>query len=174
MRHLRVSALVALVAALATLMLVFAPVSAAAQPAAGTAATTIPINVTTPIASFVGNLDINQFAVQNGQVVALGTLTGTLTNLITGVTQTVTQDVVLPLLSATGSCTILHLELGPLDVNLLGVMIHLDKVVLDISAQAGPGNLLGNLLCGVANALNGNAVGNAIANILNTVLRLLG
>jgi hypothetical protein len=45
-----------------------------------------------------------------------------------------------------GTCDILHLTLGPLDLNLLGLMVHLDRVVLDITAQSGPGQLLGNLL----------------------------
>ena len=48
-----------------------------------------------------------------------------------------------------------QLTLGPLDLNLLGLMVHLDQVVLDITAQSGAGNLLGNLLCSVANLLNG-------------------
>jgi hypothetical protein len=34
----------------------------------------------------------------------------------------------------------------PLDLNLLGLAIHLDRILLDITAQSGPGNLLGNLL----------------------------
>ena len=45
--------------------------------------------------------------------------------------------------------------LGPLDLNLLGLEVHLDPVVLDIVAQPGPGNLLGNLLCAVAGLLDG-------------------
>ena len=45
--------------------------------------------------------------------------------------------------------------LGPLDLNLLGLEIHLQRVVLDIVAVAGAGNLLGNLLCAVAGLLDG-------------------
>jgi hypothetical protein len=51
-------------------------------------------------------------------------------------------------------CDILHLVLGPLDLNLLGLKVHLDKVVLDIVAQSGAGQLLGNLLCAVAHLLD--------------------
>ena len=54
-----------------------------------------------------------------------------------------------------GTCPILHLDLGPLNLNLLGLTVHLNEVVLDITAVSGPGNLLGNLLCSVANLLNG-------------------
>jgi len=52
------------------------------------------------------------------------------------------------------SCRILHLVLGPLNLNLLGLKVHLNRVVLDITAQSGPGNLLGNLLCAVAHLLD--------------------
>lgn len=75
--------------------------------------------------------------------------------------------------AATGSCTILHLTLGPLDLNLLGLMVHLNQVVLDIIAQSGPGNLLGNLLCAVANLLNGDHNLNGVAALLNQVLGAL-
>jgi hypothetical protein len=46
-------------------------------------------------------------------------------------------------------CTILDLTLGPLDLNLLGLMVHLDPVHLLITAQRG-GGILGDLLCGLA------------------------
>jgi hypothetical protein len=55
---------------------------------------------------------------------------------------------------AQATCDILHLVLGPLDLNLLGLVVHLDKVVLDIVAQSGAGQLLGNLLCAVAHLLD--------------------
>ena len=71
------------------------------------------------------------------------------------------------------SCAILHLELGPLDLNLLGLMVHLDRIVLDITAQSGPGNLLGNLLCAIANLLNGGGALSAIVNLLNQILAQL-
>lgn len=68
----------------------------------------------------------------------------------------------------------MHLELGPLDLNLLGLKVHLDKVVLDIRAQSGPGNLLGNLLCSIGGLLDRNAAPAGLAGLLNNVLRLLG
>jgi hypothetical protein len=56
--------------------------------------------------------------------------------------------------AARAGCRILRLVLGPLNLNLLGLRVHLNRVVLRIIAQPGPGNLLGNLLCAVANLLN--------------------
>ena len=46
-------------------------------------------------------------------------------------------------------CSILDLVLGPLDLNLLGLMIHLDRLRLTITAVRG-GGILGDLLCGLA------------------------
>ena len=47
----------------------------------------------------------------------------------------------------------MNLSLGPLDLNLLGLVVHLDEVDLTIDAESGSGNLLGNLLCAVAGLL---------------------
>ncbi|HYP29073.1 MAG TPA: hypothetical protein VE262_20350 [Blastocatellia bacterium] len=49
-------------------------------------------------------------------------------------------------------------------------MVHLDRIVLDIDAQSGPGNLLGNLLCAVANLLNNGGPLEGIARLLNQIL----
>jgi len=71
------------------------------------------------------------------------------------------------------SCDILNLVLGPLDLNLLGLEVHLDQVVLDIVAASGAGNLLGNLLCAVAGLLDGGALLGQIAGLLNQILGIL-
>ena len=74
----------------------------------------------------------------------------------------------------------LHLVLGPLDLNLLGLRVQLNQVVLDITAISGntPGaGLLGNLLCGLTNALGNPPAlptnAQALATFLNGVLGLL-
>jgi hypothetical protein len=51
-------------------------------------------------------------------------------------------------------CSILDLVLGPLDLNLLGLMIHLDRLRLTITAVRG-GGILGDLLCGLAGGTPG-------------------
>ena len=76
----------------------------------------------------------------------MGTLTGTVTDSAGAVVGTISQQVTLPS-RRTEHAEVLHLVLGPLDLNLLGLVVHLNQVVLDITAQSGPGNLLGNLLC---------------------------
>ena len=87
---------------------------------------------------------------------------------------TVTDVLVRLPLTASGTCDILHLELGPLDLDLLGLVVHLDKIVLDIDAESGPGNLLGNLLCGIAGLLDSDATLSAVARLLNQLIGLLG
>jgi len=136
----------------------------------------VPITGTGPGATFTGVLNITRFAVQGNQIVAIGTLVGALTNTVTGVTTNVTRQIQIPVntTQSTATCTILNLVLGPLDLDLLGLQIHLDQVVLVIEAQPGPGNLLGNLLCAVANLLNQGGSLSQLVTLLNNILAALG
>jgi hypothetical protein len=73
-----------------------------------------------------------------------------------------------------GACSILHLALGPLDLTLLGLNVHLDDcangpVLVDITAIPG-GGLLGDLLCQLLGGIN---VGATLQQILNQLLGLL-
>jgi hypothetical protein len=74
---------------------------------------------------------------------------------------------------AQATCNILHLVLGPLDLDLLGLQVHLNRVVLDIVAVSGPGNLLGNLLCAVAGLLDGG-IGGALGRLIGLLEDILG
>jgi hypothetical protein len=172
---LRLTVLAALAAILSALVVPVAPAAVQAQPAA---ATPVAVPVTGTIGNlagtFAGTFNLTRFAVQNGQLVAIGTLTGTLTDAAGTVIGTVTNiPVTLPVAGTSATCPILHLTLGPLDLNLLGLVVHLDRVVLTIDAQSGPGNLLGNLLCAVAHLLDGGTALNGVANLLNQVLARL-
>jgi hypothetical protein len=134
------------------------PVTGTVTPTGGTA---------TP---FTGTLTIDRVVKTATGLAAVGTVTG-----IPGVAD---QAVTLPL-QATGTCDILHLTLGPLDLNLLGLVVHLDQVVLDITAEQGPGNLLGNLLCAVAGLLDpptggGGGLGGLLQGIVNLLNQILG
>jgi hypothetical protein len=76
--------------------------------------------------------------------------------------------------AAAGSCSILHLVLGPLNLDLLGLKVHLNKVVLNVDAQSGSGQLLGNLLCAVAHLLDGNGtLGQLLTQLQNILNQLL-
>jgi hypothetical protein len=78
-------------------------------------------------------------------------------------------------MAAHSACDILNLVLGPLDLNILGLEVHLDTVVLDIVAVPGQGQLLGNLLCAVAGLLDpGGALDGLLGQITNLLNRILG
>jgi hypothetical protein len=131
----------------------------------------VPIAGTVPTGeTFTGTLTISSFAVQNGEVVARGVVSGILTT-ATGAT-TILSAVALPVDVAQASCEILHLDLGPLFLDLLGLQVDLSRIVLDVTAQAGAGNLLGNLLCAVVGLLDGGDPA-GLARVLNSILGAL-
>jgi hypothetical protein len=82
--------------------------------------------------------------------------------------------------TVTGTTTnILHLSLGPVNLNVLGLDVSLDNcaggpVTVDITATTGNGNLLGNLLSDLANLLNGNASLRSIEHALRDVAGAIG
>jgi hypothetical protein len=147
-------------------------------------------------ATFAGKYKVIKFVDRNGHLKTVGRLSGTLTKK-SGATKAVSERVrmpvnmkatraantpaALPTTSATAStsavsCDVLHLVLGPLDLDLLGLVVHLDKVVLDITAVPGAGALLGNLLCAVLGLLDGTGVGGLsgiLTNLLNAILGIL-
>jgi hypothetical protein len=134
---------------------------------------TVPVTGTTSKGGkFTGTFNIKQFSVVNNQIVAVGTLTGTIQNAVGNVIGTILKTISLIVTFRGATCDILHLELGPLDLDLLGLIVHLDKVVLDIDADPN-GGLLGSLLCAIANLLNTNGPLADIANLLNQILALL-
>lgn len=159
--------LIGVLAALAATVAFTAPAaaatgsSAAARPT-GTISQDVPCTIQG--AASTCTLTVTAFRNINGTLNAVGTVTGGGT---TVPFQTPAQ--------ATGSCQILTLTLGPLHLDLLGLVVDLNQVNLNITAQQGPGNLLGNLLCAVANLLNnpGNTTP-ALTNLLNQILAVLG
>ncbi len=149
---------------------------------------TVPISGTTNNGGKVnGTFQIQKFVVDSSnRLTAVGNLVAEVTQ--QGSTRTVVAaGTAIPVLTsqsvssaagtaspAASACNILNLTLGPLDLNLLGLQVHLNQVVLNITAQPGAGNLLGNLLCDVAGLLNGGGALTTIANDLNQILGLLG
>ena len=157
----------ALLAALVGVAIV-APLAATAAPkaAGGTiTATGTGTTATNEVTTITGAVSDLVFSVDQatGSLLASGTFTagGDAVDFVAAIV-TPTQS----------SCEILDLTLGPLDLDLLGLQVHLDQINLQITAQPGPGNLLGNLLCAVAGLLDNP---NALAGLLNNLLRhLLG
>jgi hypothetical protein len=172
---------IAVLAGLATLAFaaVAVPVASASN---GTAtpgsAKSVPTLKTIPIhgvakngKQFKGHYAIQRYVARGNKAYAVGTLKGTLGN------QHVTRyNVMMPaklsgppaagpakVRKAAVACTVLNLQLGPIDLNLLGLRVQLFggtnpanplPVSLLITGVPGNGNLLGNLLCGLTGALN--------------------
>jgi hypothetical protein len=148
-------------------------------------------------ATFAGKFDPRRFVVRNGRLLAAGPVTGTLTR-PSGRQVAVSQWTRFPVnlarsgvpvaavsgVQATDAaavevqavCDILRLVLGPLHLDILGLVVDLNRVVLTITAVSGAGNLLGNLLCAIAGLLDSTGISGLnqiLANILNAVLGLL-
>ena len=165
---------VAFVAAIVTALAVSstAATAAPAAPPSGGSALTVPISSAQSGGLLNGVFTITSFAVNSaGQLVANGTFTGTA--VVGGVTQTVTDTPASTPLQATGTCRILDLTLGPLHLDLLGLVVDLNQVHLTITAQQGPGNLLGNLLCAVAHLLDGSGSPTALQQIVNLLNQIV-
>jgi hypothetical protein len=147
--------------------------TAAAAPPNATQTLSVPITSTQSGGILNGVFNITSFTVNSaGQLVANGTFTGTA--VINGVTQTI-NTTVSSVLTANGTCPVLDLTLGPLHLDLLGLVVDLNQVHLTITAQSGPGNLLGNLLCAVTHLLdNTGGANNGLQNLLNIINGLLG
>ena len=107
---------------------------------------------------------------------AVGELTGELRDTAGNLIRNVNRTVLLPVsnLFVNGTCTILTLDLGPLDLNLLGLEVHLYEGHLEIIADPA-GGLLGQLLCAIANLLDDSPLPLLdLAALLSQLLGLLG
>lgn len=174
------------------------PAAATASPAKASASQAAPASAhqgySAPISGKAEGHDVTgtftprAFHLEHGRLVATGQLRGTIDG-VGDFRRTVTMEVQHATVggaasggrfagAAAGSCEILNLVLGPLDLDLLGLQVHLDQVVLDITAQQGAGNLLGNLLCAVAGLLDNNGILGGLLtqlnDLLNQILGVLG
>ena len=168
------------VALLAALGLSFAGAGAAsAAPSAPAAAAPVaalatPITGTADNGSFAGTFTPAKFTTQNGKVLASGVLSGTVKDTAGNTIGTVTRNVSMPVTVAAVTCQVLNLVLGPLHLDLLGLVVDLNQVHLVITAVQGAGNLLGNLLCAITHLLDGTPTAGGLAALLNAILALLG
>jgi hypothetical protein len=141
--------------------------------------------------NFAGTWTATRFVEQDGALFAEGVLAGEVTNKHGKVTNTVEETVLLPVevtsddTAATGvraqaTCEVLHLVLGPITLNLLGLHLFIGAedggpIVVDLTADAA-GGLLGSLLCSLAGGVPLGDLGNLIQflQLLNQLLGLLG
>ena len=79
-----------------------------------------------------------------------------------------------------GVCDLLFLDIGPISLDPLGLELYISPIQIDLDANPGPGNLLGNLLCAVAGLLDlGGILGfleqlNQLLDLINDILGSLG
>ena len=140
---------------------------------------------------FKGTYRIQRFIVRHGRVVSTGTLKGRLNgHRITRHdvrTRARLRGPAGALTSQATTCQVLHLVLGPIKLNLLGLHVTLggglqanQPIVLDITAVRGEG-LLGDLLCGLTDTLSPPGILGQLrtqlqqlAATLNSLISLLG
>lgn len=124
--------------------------------------------------TFVGTVRITNIVQDGTSLVASGTVSGIIrdaSGTVRRITDTFTTNL-LTLAQPNAVCDILNLDLGPLHLDLLGLVIDLSELHLDITAVSGPGNLLGNLLCalvGLFDLLDPTAAAQTLSNI-NAIL----
>jgi hypothetical protein len=152
-------------AGLLAIGLVLPATVAAAPPVRNGVANDIPVTGTLENgAPFAGTLDITQIT-RDGSTLLFD---GALTNAATGAVQQFT-DVAGVLQQQGPRCDILLLDLGPIHLDLLGLVVDLSAIHLDVHAVPGAGNLLGNLLCAVAGLLDG-PLGGGLGGLLDRLL----
>jgi hypothetical protein len=139
------------------------------------------------VGNLTGTFAISRFAIQDDVLVAIGQLNATYTD-ASGVARTIVTQVAWPVAnggsspgaaascdtdSITQGCDILNLVLGPLHLDLLGLVIDLNQVILNITATTGAGDLLGNLLCAITGLLDAGSVGQQVVSLLNQLVGVL-
>src|SRR4051812_8307300 len=97
-------------------------------------------------------------------------VTGDVLNLVANITtpaqQTLQVPVTLDNIAPAGSTPILDLHVGAIHLNVLGLHVDTSEICLDITAQSGPGKLLGNLLTDISHLLDqGLNIGQILSNL---------
>ena len=187
---MRLRILLAAAAACLTMAAIAVPASAAPRAAVPPMHTIDVSGVGKNGKKFEGTYAIQRFVVKGDAVYSVGKLTGRLKNRRVsrnGVMMPATlQRAAGARAAQAGTCEVLELVLGPIDLNLLGLRVELggglsanQPIVLRITAIQG-GGLLGDLLCGLTNLLNQDGileqlVGNLndLAATLNSLVSLL-
>lgn len=146
----------------------------------------VPVNGTVVNGTIVGTFQISRFEIRDEVLVALGQLNATVSD-ANGV-RTIVSNIAWPVahagsadagaaeacdVASTRACDILNLVLGPLHLDLLGLVIDLNQVVLNITGTTGAGDLLGNLLCAITGLLDAGSLTQTVVNLLNQLVGIL-
>jgi hypothetical protein len=148
----------------------------------------LPIAGTAPGgATFAGTLSVLKFSQRDGKPVAIGMVSGSATSSSgTPLGTALTGPIELPVQVAPGpaltsaapisvqqatTCQVLHLDLGAVNLNVLGLTVATQPIAIDVSGTTGGTNVLGTLICTILETVN-NVVG--LVNLLNQLLGILG
>jgi hypothetical protein len=145
--------------------------------------------------TFNGTVAVQRFVQQDGQVFAIGAVSGSLSGpagpigtaiylpvafpvhvgdgltaraergLIHPVSLSAPDDGARVILAQASTCGVLHLDLGAVNLNLLGVVVATTPVTININGDTG--GPLGNLVCAILATVN-NVVG--LVKLLNSLL----
>jgi hypothetical protein len=138
--------------------------------------------------TFNGTVAVRRFVQQNdGQVFAIGAVSGSLSGPAGPIGTAVYLPAAFPvevgnglihpaslstrdygarmILAQASTCGVLHVELGAVNLNLLGVVVATSPVTIDINGDTG--GPLGNLVCAILAVVN-NVAG--LVNLLNSLL----
>lgn len=134
--------------------------------------------------TFAGTLSLQKFVVRDGQVAAIGMVRGTVTSSAGAPLGTVlVGPLTLPVqvgpgaamattsaapVVAQATCQVLHLDIGAVNLNVLGLLVVTQPISLDISGDSA--GVLGHLVCTILDTLN-SVVG--LVDLLNQLLGLL-
>jgi hypothetical protein len=131
-------------------------------------------------ARFNGKFDVTSFRAAEqgelGNIVAIGNVTGKLRK--NGKSKSVSQDNVIVPVTVQSSevqtlaiCQVLRLVLGPIHLNLLGLILDTNRIVITLRADS-EGGLLGSLLCGLAGGVDDLGL-QTVIDLLNDILDAL-
>jgi hypothetical protein len=137
-----------LVATILAAALAAATATAAGASTSPAAIATVPVTGTTSTGgTFNGTMSITGFAVQNGQLVALGTVSGTAVDPSGAPTAVTAAPAAAPVQAQQqGGCTLFSFSFGPFDINVAGQLtIHIEPIAASVTLNG----LLGDLLCGL-------------------------
>ena len=127
----------------------------------------------------INDIDLTNFQIVDNVLTATGTVTGTLAGLpfVADIENFALQ--LIPDNPATPAveCSVLNLELGPINLALLGLHVDTSPICLEITATEG-GGLLGDLLCALAGGDGGLGIpiipiGDDLTDLIDGLLDLL-
>jgi hypothetical protein len=137
---------------------------------------------------FTGTLSVKKFVAQDGRAMAIAMVAGAATSGGAPLGTVLAGPIALPVsvqpgspitttaasigapVAAQATCQVLHLELAAVNLDVLGLQVTTQPVVLDLAADAAGTNILGQLVCTVLETV-GNVIG--LVDLLNQILGLL-